>query len=342
MKILHCLSTREFAGTERHVAELTAFQARSHDVTLLLESQTADFRTGGDIAHHIASAVRIVRADWRGYLGCLARLMYGGSFDVVHTHLGQASIRAGALKKAGLTGKTPVVGTLHNAYRGRSYGGHDGLICIARWQQADLPTQWAERHALISNWTIPSRLDAQQRAVLRSTFRQKHDIPQYAFVICTMGRLVPEKRFDLLLRAWKQAALPVDTYLVLIGDGPQRSCLELGYVVQDRIIFAGYSTDAPAVFAAFDGFVLPSSREPFGLVLLEAMAAGLPVCATAAGGALDILGHDPACLVQPDDVDALSAGLRRLRRQSAQVWDLSSYDLAEQARKTEQFYHRFL
>lgn len=342
MKILHCLSTREFAGTERHVAELTAFQARSHDVTLLLESQTADFRTGGDIAHHLAPAVRIVRADWRGYLGCLARLVWCGSFDVVHTHLGQASIRAGVLKKAGIVGKTPLIGTLHNAYHGRSYGAHDGLICIAQWQQDSLPTRWIGRNAVISNWTIPPRLDAAQRAVLRNTFRNVHHIPQDAFVICTMGRLVPEKRFDLLLQAWKQAGLSADTWLVLIGDGPERSCLEQGHLAQDRVIFAGYRTDAPAVFAAFDGFVLPSSREPFGLVLLEAMAAGLPVCATAAGGALDILGNDPACLVQPDDVEALSIGLRRLRQQSAQVWDLSAYGLANQARKTEQFYKLFL
>ncbi|GBR08577.1 lipopolysaccharide core biosynthesis glycosyl transferase [Gluconobacter frateurii NRIC 0228] len=195
---------------------------------------------------------------------------------------------------------------------------------------------------MISNWTIPPRLDAVQRAVLRNTFRNVHHIPQDAFIICTMGRLVPEKRFDLLLQAWKQAGLSADTWLVLIGDGPERSFLEQGQLAQDRVIFAGYRTDAPAVFAAFDGFVLPSSREPFGLVLLEAMAAGLPVCATAAGGVLDILGNDPACLVQPDDVEALSIGLRRLRQQSAQVWDLSAYGLANQARKTEQFYKRFL
>ena len=342
MRILHCLSTREFAGTERHVAELTAIQARSHEVTLLLESCTTDFRTGGDIARHIDPAVRTVRADWRGYLGCLASLMQAGSFDVVHTHLGQASIRAGALKKAGIGGRMPVIGTLHNVYRGRSYGAHDGLICIARWQQDSLPKRWANRNALISNWTVPCAKTEQEGPALRKKFRQHHGIPQDAFVICAMGRLVPEKRFDLLVQAWKQAGLAAEAYLVLIGDGPERACLERGHTVRDRIIFAGYREEAPDVFAAFDGFVLPAGHEPFGLVLLEAMAAGLPVCATAAGGALDILEHDPASLVTPNDVEALSAGLKRLRQQPRRVWDLSSYDLAEQARKTEQFYQQFL
>ncbi|MFT8483991.1 MAG: glycosyltransferase [Gluconobacter cerinus] len=342
MRILHCLLTREFAGTERHVAELANQQALTHDVTVLLERHTADLRTGGDIAHHFSPSVRIVRAYRAGYLPTLTALVWNETFDIIHTHLGKASIRAGVLKTLGLIGETPVIGTLHNAYRARTYGKHDGLICIARWQQASLPAGCRNQSAVIANWTIPSVLCHLERTRLREGFRQEHRLPPEAFVICAVGRMVEEKRFDCLLQAWRQAILPPDTYLVLIGDGPERARLEnVCADYRDRIIFAGYRSDVPDVFCAFDGFVLPSRREPFGLVLLEAMAAGLPVCATAAGGVLDILENVSDCLVKPDCIDALAAGLVRLRQQPGRTWDLSSHILEEQALKTEQFYRRF-
>ncbi|WP_215749258.1 MULTISPECIES: glycosyltransferase [unclassified Gluconobacter] len=342
MRILHCLLTREFAGTERHVAELANQQALTHDVTVLLERHTADPRTGGDIARHFLPSVRIVRANRAGYLPTLFRVVRSETFDIVHTHLGKASIRAGVLKVLGLMGKTPVIGTLHNAYRARTYGKHDGLICIARWQQDSLPEGCQHQSILIANWTVPSALCPLEQAMLREAFRRQHALPPGAFVICAVGRMVEEKRFDCLLQAWRQAALPTDTYLVLVGDGPERVRLEnVCADYRERIIFAGYRSDVPDVFCAFDGFVLPSRREPFGLVLLEAMAAGLPVCATAAGGVLDILENVSDCLVKPDCIDALAAGLVRLRQQPGRTWDLSFHVLEEQALKTEQFYRRF-
>lgn len=342
MRILHCLLTREFAGTERHVAELANQQALTHDVTVLLERHTADPRTGGDIARHFLPSVRIVRANRAGYLPTLFRVVRSETFDIVHTHLGKASIRAGVLKVLGLMRKTPVIGTLHNAYRARTYGKHDGLICIARWQQDSLPEGCQHQSILIANWTVPSALCPLEQAMLREAFRRQHALPPGAFVICAVGRMVEEKRFDCLLQAWRQAVLPTDTYLVLIGDGPERVRLEnVCADYRERIIFAGYRSDVPDVFCAFDGFVLPSRREPFGLVLLEAMAAGLPVCATAAGGVLDILENVSDCLVKPDCIDALAAGLVRLRQQPGRTWDLSFHVLEEQAVKTEQFYRRF-
>ncbi|MFT8478891.1 MAG: glycosyltransferase, partial [Gluconobacter oxydans] len=62
LRILHCLSTREFAGTERHLAELSAIQAQSHDVTLLLDRNTVDPLTGGDISGFLCPEVKVVRA----------------------------------------------------------------------------------------------------------------------------------------------------------------------------------------------------------------------------------------------------------------------------------------
>lgn len=133
LRILHCLSTREFAGTERHLAELSAIQAQKHDVTLLLDRNTVDPLTGGDISGFLCPKVKVIRAGALGYLPALVSELRSGRHDIAHTHLGRAPASASWLRLARLAGFIPVVATLHTCYRGRSYGTHDGLVCIASW-----------------------------------------------------------------------------------------------------------------------------------------------------------------------------------------------------------------
>lgn len=91
--------------------------------------------------------------------------------------------------------------------------------------------------------------------------------------------------------------------------------VELG--LGDRLLWAGYRDDAPRVMAALDALVLPSVRpEPFGMVVLEAMAAGKPVVATAHGGPLEtIRDGETGFLVPPGEATALAAALVRLTQQ---------------------------
>lgn len=341
LKILHCLSTREFAGTERHLAELSAIQARTHDVTLLLDRNTVDPLTGGDISTFLCPEVKVIRAGAAGYLPALASELRSGRYDIAHTHLGRASARASWLRWAGLAGSIPVVATLHTSYCRRSYGTHDGLVCIASWQQKTLPKKQREASALIPNWTVPPRSTCEYRAELRERMRREWHIPEGGVVIGAAGRMVEEKNFGLLIQAWKQANLSSGTRLVLVGDGPERAALQ--QVAQGRtdIIFTGYRTDMPDLLAAFDAFIVPSRHEPFGLVLLEAMEAGLPVCATAAGGVLDILADAPESLVAPGCLAALTAGLQRLEAAVPCHWDMSRYRIATAADKVEAFYRRY-
>lgn len=341
LRILHCLSTREFAGTERHVAELSAIQARDHDVTLLLNRRTADPLTGGDISGFLCPDVKVVRTGAVGYLPALATELRSGRYDIVHTHLGRASARVGWLRRAGLAGAVPVVATLHTSYRGRSYGAHDGLVCVASWQQDALPEKQREISTLTPNWTIPPRSTAEQRAGLRERMRRDWNIPPGGVVIGAAGRMVEEKNFRFLIQAWKQAGLRPGTRLVLIGDGPERAELERAAQGCPEILFTGYRTDMPDLLAAFDAFVVPSRREAFGLVLVEAMEAGLPVCATAAGGMTDILAEAPECLVAPGCLASLMAGLRRLEEAGPRLWDMSRYRIDAAARQVEAFYRRY-
>ena len=80
-----------------------------------------------------------------------------------------------------------------------------------------------------------------------------------------------------------------------------------------RVSFAGHRTDIPEVLSALDIFVHASIDEPFGITIVEAMAAGLPVVATLGGGVGEIVtDNETGLLVPPEDSDALAAAITRL------------------------------
>jgi glycosyltransferase involved in cell wall biosynthesis len=108
---------------------------------------------------------------------------------------------------------------------------------------------------------------------------------------------------------------------VIVGDGPQRDELvalarDLG--IADRVIFAGFRTDVPDLMSAFDLFVLASVFEPFGLVLVEAMALEKPVVASRVNGIPEVVADGEAgLLVPPRDPHALAEAAARLLRDQA-------------------------
>ncbi|MBI5303619.1 MAG: glycosyltransferase family 4 protein [Chloroflexi bacterium] len=136
--------------------------------------------------------------------------------------------------------------------------------------------------------------------------------------IFAAGRMVPKKGFDVLLRAIAQCRNEKQTVcLNLVGDGAERCALEsLAYELglADNVTFLGGKDHASVVLAmrASRCVVVPSREEPFGLVALEAMAAGKPVIATRVGGLPEVLDGADAILVKPDDPDALAQAIRQI------------------------------
>lgn len=133
-------------------------------------------------------------------------------------------------------------------------------------------------------------------------------------VILSAGRLTPQKCFGDLLAAFAAlAARRPDARLLIAGEGPERARLEelsrsLG--LGDRARLLGHVDELPALYAAADLFVLPSSYEGFPFALLEAMAAGLPVVATHFGGADELVDHGREGLLVPaGDVGGLAAAI---------------------------------
>lgn len=146
--------------------------------------------------------------------------------------------------------------------------------------------------------------------------RKSKGIPKDLPVILVAGRFVDWKGFDVLIKACARLASIFDFRLWLAGDGPMRGTLEdlaTGLGIKNLLTFWGFLEDIRPLMWEADLFVLPSkSPEPFGIVALEAMACGLPVIATNAGGVLDFVDKTCGWLVRPNDPDDLAAAIKKV------------------------------
>jgi glycosyltransferase involved in cell wall biosynthesis len=167
----------------------------------------------------------------------------------------------------------------------------------------------------------PSEVDVQPNLVSPSLFFRPLSNRSLSspFHFVTVTHLRSPKNVDGLLNAFAQLA-ETDSAVTMsiVGDGPDRDRLErqaqrLG--IDDHVRFRG-RLDRDSVRTALwnaHAFVLASHRETFGIVLIEAMATGLPVVSTACGGPEDILTPETGILVPARDVRALAGGLRRMK-----------------------------
>ena len=135
-------------------------------------------------------------------------------------------------------------------------------------------------------------------------------------VVLVLQRLEPEKDTATALRAWQRSDLASAGWqLRVVGDGRERRALEALVRSEgiSHVDFAGWKSDVAAEFARAGILLTAAPVEPFGLSVVEAMAVGVPVVASAAGGHLETVGElAEARLFQPGDVAAAGAALRSL------------------------------
>jgi glycosyltransferase involved in cell wall biosynthesis len=146
----------------------------------------------------------------------------------------------------------------------------------------------------------------------RSELRERSGLSQDDVAVLTVARLAPEKGIDTLVHAAARAGLPI----LVVGEGPERASLErLAGELGVRATFTSLPWESVVeAYAAADVFVLLSRHEPWGVVVNEAAACGLPlVLSDRVGAAGDLLRDgENGMLVAPDDVHAAAAALRRL------------------------------
>ena len=128
----------------------------------------------------------------------------------------------------------------------------------------------------------------------KSDARESLNLPQDAYIIGNVGRLHHDKDQASLIRGFHQAlpGLPANSLLYIAGKGPLEQDLRQlvnNLQLSSKVILAGNIADAKRFFKAFDIFALTSNREPFGMVLLEAMAAELPIICSDCGGGAEVV-----------------------------------------------------
>ena len=158
----------------------------------------------------------------------------------------------------------------------------------------------------------------------RERVRRKFDIPEQAVVIGTIGRVAHQKGQRFLLHAFQRihAEFP-ETLLLIVGDGPlfaPMKTLSNALGLSDCVRFLGECADVEQLFACIDLYVQASVFEGMPNALMEAMAAGKPVIATAVDGSCELVEHGrTGWLIPPENTDALIETLRRALRHPAQA-----------------------
>jgi len=330
VRVLHLVATLLPGGSEFSVLRLAA----APDTTRYLV-RVAWLRGEPLLADEFrAAGIEVVRFGMRGKFdpGCLLRLrryIARERIDIVHTHMDLADFYGALAGRLG--GARAVVATKHapDEFRTRrtwkrypflllerlAYEMDDAVIVVSEGLRTFL--EKVERLPRRKMVVIGHGIEATSYPATRAEARRALGLPAHGPLIGAVGRLSPEKGQVVLLRALPAilAAFP-RAACVVAGEGPARAQLEaetrrLG--IGDRVVLLGFRRDVPRVLAALDLFVQPSIYEGFGLSLLEAMAAGLPVVASRVGGIPEVVEDGRTGLLVPSqDPAALAAAIVRL------------------------------
>lgn len=164
--------------------------------------------------------------------------------------------------------------------------------------------------------TLPNSIEVQETVKKQLNFKMARKLLRLStetFVLGTVGRLHPAKDHLTLIHAVALAIESgLDIQLVIIGEGPLEDALQRTishHGLEEHVVLTGYIPEASRLMRAFNIYVSSSRKEPFGMVLLEAMAADLPIIATAVDGVPQVLG-DCGTLVPPADSVALAEAIK--------------------------------
>jgi glycosyltransferase involved in cell wall biosynthesis len=351
LRLLLAVDSLEVGGAERHVVDLAlALRRKGHEVEVTCS-------VSGELCEPLETARvpvwpltrRLVkRRASLSYARGIRKLLGERTFDLVHAHIFASAVAAAI---ATLGKSVPLVITEHTE---------------ASWQTwlTRPVSRWAHRRAkrviavstpierrLIEHYGVPSHLVTLIPNAVTPASDEPPDPPVALRgvwlehpLIGVVARLQPEKGVaNFLKAAVRVAEVSSQARFLVVGDGPLRGELldlaeHLG--LSERVRFLGYRSDSRALMELMDVLVVPSLTEGSPLIVLEAMAAGVPLVASAVGGIPDQVRHGrEGILVPPDDPDALGEALGVLLRDPAYARRLGE---AGRRRTQNEFSHETL
>lgn len=327
VRILHVIDSLDLGGAQTALLNLVKYAdtARFHH-------EVASMHGGGMFAgafRELGVPVHSLSAHrWPpGYLTGLPRLLRRESFDIVHCHLFASNWIAKPL--AALCGARCIYhhDQCNDAFRADSPAAifvdalanrlSTRVLAVSRSvEEFNLRVEAisAEKVTYLPNSVDLAEFSPADEAARRAA-RERLGLPGDAFIIGGVGRLTPQKNFGLLLDA-AQPLLDENSLVALFGSGPEESTLRGR--AGGGVRFHGTITDRTAIYHALDVMVLPSRFEGLPMTVLEAMASGVPVVASAVDGVREIAADGKNALLAPsENVAAFRAAILRLREDAA-------------------------
>jgi glycosyltransferase involved in cell wall biosynthesis len=327
VRILHVIDSLDLGGAQTALLNLVKYADRArfrHEVAAMHGEGifAAAFRAVGAPVHLLS-----VRRWPPSYLLSLPRLLCRQKFDVVHCHLIGANWIAKPL--AALCGVRCRYhhDQCNDAFRADSRAATllDTLMnrlstrILAVSHSVEAFNFEVERQPSAKVTFLPNSVDLAEfqpaDAATRRNVRERFGLPADAFLIGGVGRFTPQKNFGLLLDA-AQPLLGPGVQLALFGSGPEEA--QLRSHAGAHVHFLGTVAERAAIYHALEALVLPSRFEGLPMVVLEAMACGVPVLASGVDGVREIATDGVNVLLAPsENVPAFRAALERLLADAA-------------------------
>lgn len=327
-RVLHLITGSFIAGAENVILTVAEGMKGSQ-----FESEICTLTPTGDL-HKKANQIAI-KSYALGYKNILSLpkiiiklmlLLYKNKYDIINTHLPQASVIGIIISR--LRGIPYIIETRHYSDYMYKYSNRinqwldkktvnmaDHVIVVSHAGKVVLMNREGvkeEKISVIYNGINISKFSSNHRIQIRKQLGIDNKM-----VLTFTASYHPRKGHKYLLESvgMLKKKYP-DVIILLIGDGILKANLEAltkQLHLEDNVRFLGYRTDIPELLNATDIYVHSSVEEGFGIAIIEAMAAGLPVIATNVGGIPEIITHNKnGILVPPEDPQALSSAMSDL------------------------------
>lgn len=332
-------------GAERYTIDLaSALAVRGHTVTLLCSDRDGT-PTGATPFRSVTlrSSALTRLGQYQRFLASLDEHVGQHRYDIVHAMLPVRRCdiyhpHAG-IAAASVADETNILNRLNRKRRGFARVERELLtgsnppvvLCLSDYVKSQVRRQYAldELHlATLFNAVDLEKFDPSARPEARARIRKRYGLAQGAVIALIIAQDFHRKGLSQAIEALARVADPRLKLLVVGRDDPTRFRAQAATLeVANSVIFAGPTDDPAAHYTAADFFVLPTRHDPCSLVVLEALAMGLPVISTAQNGACELMqnGREGFILPDADDTERLADAMRSM------LHDASRYGMSRNA-----------